>query len=407
MQNNILKKRWIYVINGFIVLLFMGCSYAWSIFVVPLELSFGWARSETSLAFTLNIVFFSVGSILAGILSNKLTFSTLLKISALMIGLGFFASSFVTQIWQIYITYSFLCGAGIGLGYNCVISSAPLWFPEKTGMTTGILLMGYALSTAILGPFINTMIVSLGISQTFRVLAAVCMIGLILGSLQLKIPSIEHIRALPKVDRNKDKKSINIITSEMIKKPIFWIYFLLSGCAAGIGLAIVNHASPLLIEDLFLSASLASFVISAISISNGLGRFIWGILYDKLGLKIILLCINCFMFVSLLVMIFALQIKSSFLFILAACCLMFTFGGNATTIPTIIRELFGHRTFSLNYSVLCINSLISSLLPTLVGILQPISHSYTLSFYVILFIAIFDLILTFILIKLYKKDYTF
>lgn len=406
MQDDILKKRWIYVINGFVALLFMGCSYAWSIFVVPLEISFGWARSETSLAFTLNIVFFSVGSILAGILSNKLTFSTLLKISALMIGLGFFTSSFVNQIWQIYITYSFLCGAGIGLGYNCVISSAPLWFPEKTGMTTGILLMGYALSTAILGPFINMMITDLGISQTFRILAAVCMIGLILGSLQLKIPSIEHIRSLPKVDRNKDKKSINIITSEMIKKPIFWIYFLLSGFAAGIGLAIVNHASPLLIEDLFLTASLASFVISAISISNGLGRFIWGILYDKLGLKIILLCINSFMFISLGIMILSIHIQSSLLFIIAACCLMFTFGGNAATIPTIMRELFGHRTFSLNYSVLCINALLSSLLPTLVGTLQTISHNYTLSLYVILFIALIDLILTFILLKLYKKDYT-
>ena len=47
MDENLLKKRWIYIINGFIVLLFMGCSYAWSIFVVPLENTYGWARSET------------------------------------------------------------------------------------------------------------------------------------------------------------------------------------------------------------------------------------------------------------------------------------------------------------------------------------------------------------------------
>ena len=41
---DILKKRWIYIINGFIVLLFMGCSLAWSIFVVPLETAFSWTR---------------------------------------------------------------------------------------------------------------------------------------------------------------------------------------------------------------------------------------------------------------------------------------------------------------------------------------------------------------------------
>lgn len=145
----LLKKRWIYVVNGVVILLFMGCSYAWSVFVVPLEYSYGWSRSETSLAFTLNLIFFSIGSIMVGIFSKKLSFSTILKIAAVMISIGFFTSSFVERVELIYLTYSFLCGCGIGAGYSCVISSAPLWFPEKSGMITGILLMGYALSTAI------------------------------------------------------------------------------------------------------------------------------------------------------------------------------------------------------------------------------------------------------------------
>ena len=98
---DILKKRWIYIINGFIVLLFMGCSLAWSIFVVPLETAFSWTRDQTSLAFTINILFFSVGSVLAGILSKNLSFSTLLKIAAIMMCSGFLGTSFVSSVWQL------------------------------------------------------------------------------------------------------------------------------------------------------------------------------------------------------------------------------------------------------------------------------------------------------------------
>ena len=34
--------RWPYVVRGFIIYLFVGLIYAWSIFVVPLEEAFGW-----------------------------------------------------------------------------------------------------------------------------------------------------------------------------------------------------------------------------------------------------------------------------------------------------------------------------------------------------------------------------
>lgn len=148
---NLLKKRWLYIFAGFAVLLFMGCGLAWSIFMVPIEAQFGWSRSETSLAFTINILCFSVGSILTGILSKNFSYSTLLKLSAIMMGVGFLLTSMIGSIWQLYITYGLIVGTGIGLGYNCVISACPLWLPEKSATATGLLLMGYALSTAILG----------------------------------------------------------------------------------------------------------------------------------------------------------------------------------------------------------------------------------------------------------------
>lgn len=402
---DLLKKRWIYVFNSFLILLFMGVSYAWSIFVVPLETTYGWTRPETSLAFTFNLLFFSVGSILVGILSKKLSFSTLLKISSIMIGIGFFMSSIVDNPWQIYFTYSFLCGCGIGAGYSCVVSSTPLWFPDKTGMVTGILLMGYALSTAIFGPLINSLINVVGISSTFKILAVVCFVGLFLGSILLRIPThSEHIQ-LPHPDRHHGKREYNLITIEMVKKPIFWVYYVLSALLAGTGLTIINHASPILTEDLLMSATLASLIISIISICNGAGRVVWGILFDKLGVKKVLNAITFIMLVSVSIMIVSLMMSIPYLFIGSACILLFVFGGNAALMPTMIRELFGHRTYSLNYSVLSTSCIIQSSLPTIIGMIHTYTDTYLLPISTLFMIGLLNLFLLIVMIKLYNKDY--
>lgn len=403
MEKSVLEKRWLYVINGFIVLLFMGCSFAWSIFVVPLENAYGWTRSETSLAFTLNLVFFSVGSIFTGIASKKLKFSTLLKIAGTLIGVGFFTSSFARKAWQIYLTYSILCGSGIGMGYNCVVSSVPVWFPEKSGMITGILLMGYALSTAILGPVINILIGKVGITQTFVILAVVCAVGIILGSMQVRTPTLDQMELLPKVE--KKKSNHNYFTSEMVKKPIFWLYFILSAILGSIGLGLMNHASPMMIEELKMTATNAALAVSVLSVCNGSGRLIWGIVYDKIGLKKVLILLSSIMFLAGVILYLALTSQSMGLYLLSACVLLFCFGGNATSIPSIMRELFGQRTFSLNYSVLSLNSLVSAFVPTIVGNLQVATGNYHMSLLFLSAILVINFVIMGAMVKLYIKGY--
>lgn len=355
---DILKKRWIYIIAGFIIFLFMSCSLAWSVFVVPLETLFNWTRDQTSLAFTINILMFAVGSVLTGILSKKIPFSMLLKLSAILMCVGFLLSSLVDSIFQLYLTYGVLVGVGIGLGYNCVLSACPLWLPEKTGTATGILLMGYALSTAIFGPVLNTLISSVGIVNRFRTLAIVCGAGIFVGSFFVRVPKLEELEQLPQVSRNANKKTYNVITSEMVKKPIFWVYFTIVVLFGGMGLIVINHCSPMLTEGLAVSATLAALVVSVTSICNGVSRFVWGIVFDKIGVKRCLLLVSICFIVASVGLFISFTGNISFLFIISACVMYVSYGGNAITCASVIRELFGHRTFSLNYSVLSLNTVI-------------------------------------------------
>ncbi len=77
------KIRLFYGVVGFILLIFLGVSYAWSIFVQPLEEEFGWLRSQTSIAFTISMVFFCVGNLAAGRIMPKISPRTGMFITAL------------------------------------------------------------------------------------------------------------------------------------------------------------------------------------------------------------------------------------------------------------------------------------------------------------------------------------
>lgn len=399
---DIMKKRYSYILAGFITLLFMGVGLAWGIFVVPIEQLFGWSRAQTSLVFTVNILCFSIGSILAGMLSKYLKYQHILKISALLIALGFFGSSFVSEVWQLYITYGVIAGSGIGMGYNCVISSCPTWMPEKSATATGTLLMGYALSTAIFGPILNMLIASVGIVWTFRILGIVCGCSIFIGSLFIRVPSLDETALLPQPSK-KASGNQAIITADMVKLPVFWMYFIISTVFAGAGLAITNHNAPILTEGLNVLASSASLVISITSIANGISRFAWGILFDRLGVQKCLGMIGISSVITLLGLYFGYQSQSVVLYVLSACLLMIPYGGNATTSPAIIRTLFGNRTFSLNYSVACLNAIPASFFPTIVGSLQTMSGDYKLPFLVLVGGALVNMLLTFKVVSETKK----
>ena len=103
------KFRLGYGITGFILLIFLGMIYAWSIFIRPLEAEFGWLRSQTSLIFTISMIGFCVGNLAAGQITPKTSPRVSILIAAVVIGIGFIASSFTSSLPWIYISYGVAC----------------------------------------------------------------------------------------------------------------------------------------------------------------------------------------------------------------------------------------------------------------------------------------------------------
>lgn len=399
----IMQKRSLKLGIGFLVLLFMGVSLAWSVFVVPIENYFGWSRSQTSLAFTVNIIFFALGSVAAGSLSKRFSFGVMLKAAAVMLFAGFFLASRMSAVWQLYLGYGILVGAGIGMGYNCILSAIPMWFPEMSATATGALLMGYALSTAVFGPILNSMIGSVGILTAFLALAAVCGAGVLVFGTFIRIPTFDEMNELPQYDRSKDKKSRNVITADMVKLPLFWVYYLMTVAMPGIGVAMINHNSPILTEVLGTSASFAAVVVSLVAVCNGLARFGFGFVFDRLGVKTSAISVSVITAVAILGIFLGVTSQNAMVYIASICLLLVGFGCNATMTPSMIRELFGHRTFSLNYSVLSTDSMLTAFYPTIVGSLRTASGSYTLPLMVLVASGMVNLLLLAVFLRMHSR----
>jgi len=399
MTDRLSLRRRFYILTGVFSMLCTGAAYAWGVFVIPLENQFGWLRSQTSLAFTLNIMFFSLGNMVTGILSRRVSFAAILRIAAVFMGTGFFFTSQATQIWQLYIAYSLIGGLGSGIAYNGVISSFPQWFPERPAMVTGIFLVGYAMSSAIFGPLCNAVITRNGTSSAFLLVAVISSLGLTLASLNTRIPTEEQKKELPAPLKRAGSIAKDVPTSIMVKTTLFWLTFVVLWFTAGSGMTFINHLSPMLTEELGVQAAFAASVISVAFFFNASGRILGGISLDRYGIKRTVFGITGIMLLAVSLAALGLRSQNLPMLVGSGVFVLFAFGANATMIPSLVREMFGQKYFAMNYSIMNLVTVFVSLTPTVIGSFQMYFGGYTLPIFGLACLNAVTILLVFLLIR--------
>ena len=227
------NKRWLYLGMGTLTLLFLGLIYAWSIFRTPFgEMYPDWSISQMSLTFTISMIFFCLGGFAGGLMSKKLSIGVRMLISAAMLLVGFFmvsmmkADSPASSLTMLYIFYGVFGGGGVGVAYNGVIGTINKWFPDKVGLASGIMLMGFGLGGLVLGSVVNSMIGSMGLLPVFRILGIAICIVCVLAAIIIKSPTPEESSALAglavKKDAGSEAEVHNYTAGEMMKTAKFW-----------------------------------------------------------------------------------------------------------------------------------------------------------------------------------------
>ena len=171
---------WIVVAVMFAVILTsVGVRATPGVLIVPLQQAFGWNAAVVSGAISLNILLFGlVGPFAAGLIQViGLKRTVLFSMALLVIGAGL--SSFVTQIWQLYLTWGVLVGLGSGAGMvGLATAIANRWFVQRRGLVVGLLTAGNASGQLVFLPLLASLVVSHGWHSAPLAVAAV-ILGLI------------------------------------------------------------------------------------------------------------------------------------------------------------------------------------------------------------------------------------
>ena len=136
------SNRWLIAAAGVVMQVALGAVYAWSVFRIPLTLTF-----------ELAILVLGFASFAGGLLMARVGPRRVAIAAGLCYGLGtILAGRADGSISWLYLSYGVLGGIGLGLGYIVPLATLIKWFPDRRGMITGLAVAGFgagALVTAL------------------------------------------------------------------------------------------------------------------------------------------------------------------------------------------------------------------------------------------------------------------
>jgi len=375
-------NRWRYAIVGCAVLLLSGLVYAWSVLSGPIAAEFPqWSAAQLSLTFTIVMSFFCIGGLMGGLLSGKVSQKVYLWVSAALFLAGFLLTANMRSLLMLYLGFGVICGSASGLSYNAVLGTVGKWFPDKAGLVSGILLMGFGLSSFLVGKLYQAFTPeTVGAwRHSFVALGIIAAAVMAVGGLLLEKPDAGFV---PPIAAQSRKKYINPVAAEldtaaMLKTPTLWLFYLWAILLSAAGLVLVSQASGIAREiGAGISAGTIATVVGLISIFNGVGRVIFGGMFDRAGRSRTMQVINGLFLVTAAILVAALKLGSFPVLVAGFIIGGLAYGGVTPGNAAFVSSYYGMKHYSLNLSVVVTNLLFASFGSTIAGALYDATQSY-------------------------------
>lgn len=338
-----MKNRWLVVIGAVLLQICLGSIYTWSLFNAPLVEKFGWEKSSVVFTFSIAILMFAVATLVSGRLQKKVGPRKVATIGGILYGVGVLLTSFATSLPMIYITYGVIAGVGVGFAYVCPLATLVKWFPNNKGAITGVAVGAFGLGSLIFKPIIASLLISVGVSQTFLYLGIIYLVLCFIGA---------QLFSEPEVKATNEKVTTNheFTVKEMIKTPAFymmWVLFLV-GCTPG--LLVIGLAKDIGVDFVKLTPEVAAGAVGLIAIFNTAGRMGSGAASDMFGRKNVVVGLFAITVLSIGVLIF-IPLNKILLFS-ALAGIAIGYGGLLAVVPPLVGEFYGVNNLGTNYGII-------------------------------------------------------
>ena len=113
------KGRWVFVAAGLLINVCLGSIYAFSVFRKPLETLWGITSNQSGYPFMVFLAVFAMTMPLAGSLMAQWGPKKTAMAGGFLVGMGWIAASFSSDITALTLLYGIIGGAGVGIVYGC------------------------------------------------------------------------------------------------------------------------------------------------------------------------------------------------------------------------------------------------------------------------------------------------
>lgn len=363
------SRRWFQLLLGFIVMMTISSpQYVWTLFTGPLQKTTGSLLSDVQWTITILIVLQTWLSPVQGWLVDRFGPKLLIGAGAVLSGLGWVATSYVTTLWGLYATYGLLCGIGTGIVYIGIIGLMVKWFPERRGFATGVVAAGYGFG-AILTTFpIDDMMKASGYQKTLFVFGIIfAAVGLI-GALLLHAPKEGEV--VEKVLLEGEVAQRSYEPMEMLKTPVFWLLFVMMSMMSTGGLMVITQFKSFaqafgidgrtMVTIMGVTMAAIPAALTFDRITNGLTRPFFGWVSDHIGRENTMAI--AFILEGLAIALMLHYRSDPFLLIVLSGLVFFGWGEIFSLFPSTLTDTFGPKNATTNYGFLYMAQGVGSIL---------------------------------------------
>lgn len=346
------KKHTLMIISSILMMLLMGTVYAYSVFRYHIEDLYQISTLTSGFPYMTSLFFYAFSMMVTGRHLKPTRLRGFVFYGTLLIILGYFLSSIATHIGMLVFSYGVLIGTGVGMVYGVPIYMVQKLYPKRSGLMTGIILLGFGMSPLITAPLTSALIEWTSIRQTFFILGVVFLVLQLPLSYIFILKERTTFKQEPVEQRFKEKL-----------KPFKRIYALFV-IATLVGLMMIGLTYQVGVRYYGLNETHVTIALSFFAILNGLARPLFGKLMDNQGFKF-----SGILSVSLIVVASVIGLinrgSTFLLFGISFGLYWFNLGAWLAIVPATIKEFYGIQQYAKKYGLMFTGYGVGAILGTL------------------------------------------
>ncbi len=361
------RRRWLYLVLFSLINFCTGALYVWSVFASALAVHLSRAMGVTVTVAQLGAVFGTATAVTpilmftGGYVNDRFGPRFIIMVGGVLLAIGYWLSARAVDVTTLYMTYGLCVGAGTGLVNGCTINSAVKFFPDRRGFAGGLVTASLGVGGALLPFLANALIASQGISTTLMCFALLLGVVVVSAALPLvKCPdgfsafvslSAPQWKAQLKPSARQPAAEVNLNWRDMLRTARFYPLFLVFAMCATLGLMLISNISAIAATQMRFSAALIALSVSTLSLANTAGRFLSGVLSDRLGRMPTLQLVLLVALVALW-LLYGAQSGDTVQFLAGLVGVGLCYGASFGVYPGLVADEFGALNNSVNFSVM-------------------------------------------------------